>query len=196
MSVLYRKDCKICKHRNHFRSTKCKLCKSSLTHSPGRPTGTTASEGSDVSLGRPTGTTASEGSDVSLGRPTGTTASEGSDVSLGRPTGITASEGYDVPQGRPTGTTASEGYDVSQGRPTGTTASEGYDVSQGRPTGTTVTVSEGYKTGQSGRSLGKKKHFLVICPVSGIHQLLTLLMTSSLNASPALSNKGSLIGNP
>ena len=160
MSVLYRKDCKICKHRNHFRSTKCKLCKSSLTHSPGRPTATTASEGSDVSLGRPTSTTASEGSDVSLGRPTGTTASEGSDVSLGRPTGITASEGYDVPQGRPTGTTASEGYDVSQSRPTGTTASEGYDVSQGRPTGTTVTVSEGYKTGQSGRSLGKKNTFL------------------------------------
>ena len=53
-----------------------------------------------------------------------------------------------------------------------------------------------YKTSQSGRSLGKKIYFLVICPVSGIHQLLTLLMTSSLNASPALSNKESLIGNP
>ena len=48
MPVPYRKDCKICKHRNHFRSTKCKVCKSPLSHSPGRPTDTTASEGYKV----------------------------------------------------------------------------------------------------------------------------------------------------
>ena len=34
--------------------------------------------------------------------------------------------------------------------------------------------------------LAKTLLFLVICPVSGIHQLLTLLMTSSLNVGPAL----------
>ena len=37
--------------------------------------------------------------------------------------------------------------------------------------------------------LAKKLLFLVICPVSGIHQLLTLLMTSSLNVSPALKQQ-------
>ena len=58
MPVLYRKECKICKHMNHFRSTKCIVCKSPLSHSPGRPSGTTASECYDVSQGRPTGTTA------------------------------------------------------------------------------------------------------------------------------------------
>ena len=64
---------------NHFRSTKCKVCKSPLSHSPGRSTGTTASEGYDVSQGRPTGTTASEGYKVGRkgGRPTGPTVSEG-----------------------------------------------------------------------------------------------------------------------
>ena len=108
MPVLYRKDCKICKHRNHFKSTKCKVCKSPLSHSPGRPTGSTASEG----------------------------------------------------------------YKVGR--------------KGGRPTGTTV--SEGYKTGQSGGRLGKKMYF------SFRGDLPSEWDTSSLNVSPALSNKGSLIG--
>ena len=45
---LYRKKCKACQHDNHFNSKKCKRCGGALDiqlESPGRPRGTTASEG-------------------------------------------------------------------------------------------------------------------------------------------------------
>ena len=92
-----------------------------------------------ASGGRPRGTTAREGYQVSVsgGRPKGTTATDGYGVSGGRPRGTTAIDGYGVSGGRPRGTTAIDGYGVSGGRPKGTTASEGYGVfhSGGRPKG-------------------------------------------------------------
>ena len=47
-----------------------------------------------MSGGRPTGTTAAAGFDVSGGRPTGTTAAEGFNCSSGRPVGTTVARGY------------------------------------------------------------------------------------------------------
>ena len=48
---LYRKKCKACRHDNHFNSKKCKQCGGALDiQSPGRPRGTTASEGYGVSV--------------------------------------------------------------------------------------------------------------------------------------------------
>ena len=74
MPGIYRKKCKACQHDNHFNSKKCKRCGGALDiASPGRPRGTTASEGYGASGGRPRGTTASEGYGVfpSGGRPKG-----------------------------------------------------------------------------------------------------------------------------
>ena len=110
MPGIYRRKCKACQHDNHFNSKKCKRCGGALDiTSPGRPRGTTASEGYGASGGRPKGTTANEGYGVSH--------------SGGRPRGTTASEGYGVSHsgGRPRETTASEGYGVSHsgGRPKG-----------------------------------------------------------------------------
>ena len=47
---LYRKKCKACQHDDHFNSKKCKtMCEVDI-QSPGRPKGTTASEGYGVSV--------------------------------------------------------------------------------------------------------------------------------------------------
>ena len=49
---LYRKKCKACQDDNHFKSKECKRCGGALDdiQSPGRPRGTTASEGYGVSV--------------------------------------------------------------------------------------------------------------------------------------------------
>ena len=167
--------CSSCNEKVHVRQKRCKHCGFKLLRNAGRPTGTTATAGFNVSGGRPTGTTAVAGFNVSMsggrptgttavagfkvsmsgGRPTGTTAVAGFSVSLsgGRPTGTTAAAGFNVSMsgGRPTGTTATAGFDVSGGRPTGTTAAAGFDVSGGRPTGTTA--AEGFNC-SSGRPVG------------------------------------------
>ena len=154
MPSFYR-ACPSCMQQVHVRCMKCKYCSFVLRGALGRPTGTTAAAGSNVSDGRPTGTTAAAGSNVSDGRPTGTTAAAGSNVSDGRPTGTTAAAGFDVSRsgGRPTGTTAAAGSNVSAGRPSGTTAAAGSNVSAGRPSGTTAAagsnVSAGRPTGTS-----------------------------------------------
>ena len=47
---LYRKKCKACQDDNHFNFKECKRCGGALDiQSPGRPRGTTASEGYGVS---------------------------------------------------------------------------------------------------------------------------------------------------
>ena len=167
--------CSSCNEKVHVRQKRCKHCGFKLLRNAGRPTGTTATAGFNVSGGRPTGTTAVAGFNVSMsgGRPTGTTAVAGFKVSMsggrltgttavagfsvslsgGRPTGTTAAAGFNVSMsgGRPTGSTATAGFDVSGGRPTGTTAAAGFDVLGGRPTGTTAAagfdVSGGRPTG-------------------------------------------------
>ena len=48
MPVLYGKKCKACQHDNHFNSKKCGGALD--IQSPGRPRGTTASEGYGVSV--------------------------------------------------------------------------------------------------------------------------------------------------
>ena len=120
--------CSSCNGRVHVRQKKCKLCGCVLLRHAGRPTGTTATAGFNVSL--------------SGGRPMGTTAAAGFDVSMsgGRPIGTTAAAGFHVSGGRPTGTTAAEGFNVSSGRPVGTTVVEGYSagVGGGRPSGAAV----------------------------------------------------------
>ena len=165
--------CSSCNGRVHVRQKKCKLCGCVLLRHAGRPTGTTATAGFNVSLsgGRPMGTSAAAGFDVSGGRPMGTSAAAGFDVSGGRPRGTNADAGFDVSGDRPTGTTAAAGFDVSVsggrpigtnaaagfnvsksgGRPTGTTAAAGFHVSGGRPTGTTA--AEGFNV-SSGRPVG------------------------------------------
>ena len=165
--------CSSCNELVHVQQKKCKHCGYVLQRRAGRPPGTTATAGFNVSMlgGRPFGTTAAAGFDVckSGGRPTGTTAAAGFDVSKagGRPTGTTAAAGFDVSGGRPTGTTVAAGFGVSGGRPTGTTVAAGFGVSGGRPTGTTVaagfgvsggrltrtTAAEGFKV-SSGRPVG------------------------------------------
>ena len=150
--------CSSCNEKVHVRQKKCKHCGFILLRSAGRPTGTTAAAGFNVSLsrGRPAGTNAAAGFDVSGGRPTGTTAAAGFNVSMsgGRPTGTTAVAGFNVSMsgGRPTGTTAAAGFNVSMsgGRPTGTTAAAGFNVSMSgsRPTGTTAAA--GFKVSMSG----------------------------------------------
>ena len=56
MPGLYRKKCKACQHDNHFNSKKCKRRGGALDiQSPGRPSGTTASEGYGVSVVHVTG---------------------------------------------------------------------------------------------------------------------------------------------
>ena len=142
--------CSSCNEKVHVRQKRCKHCGFKLLRNAGRPTGTTATAGFNVSGGRPIGTTAVAGFNVSMsgGRPTGTTAAVGFDVSGGRPTGTTAAAGFGVSGGRPTGTTAAAGFDVSGGRPTGTTTAEGFNCSSGRPVGTTV--ARGYAAGVGG----------------------------------------------
>ena len=145
--------CPSCKVKVHVKQKQCSHCGFTLKHRRGRPAGTTAAAGFDVSEGRPTGTTAAAGFDVSEGRPTGTTAAAGFDVSMcgGRPTGTTTIAGFDVSTsgGRPKGTTTAAGFDVSTsgGRPKGTTTGAGCNVSSGRPVGTTV--ARGSKVGLS-----------------------------------------------
>ena len=52
---LYRKKCNACQDDNHFKSKECKRCGGALDiQSPGRPRGTTASEGYGVSVVRVT----------------------------------------------------------------------------------------------------------------------------------------------
>ena len=151
MPSFYR-ACPSCTQQVHVRCMKCKYCSFVLRGDLGRPTGTTAAAGSNVSDGRPTGTTAAAGFDVSRsgGRPTGTTTAAGSNVSAGRPTGTTAATGSNVSAGRPTGTTAAAGFNVSAGRPTGTTAAAGSGIgkSPGRRKGTTM--KKGYSAGVGG----------------------------------------------
>ena len=148
------RTCSSCNGRVHVRQKRCKLCGCVLLRHAGRPTGTTATAGFNVSLsgGRPMGTSAAAGFDVSGGRPTGTTAAAGFGVSMsgGRPIRTNAAAGFNVSKsgGRPTGTTAAAGFHVSGGRPTGTTAAEGFNVSSGRPVGTTVV--KGYSAGVGG----------------------------------------------
>ncbi len=84
--------------------TRLKVCPFCGSRKPGRPRGTTKSEGYKVSCGRPTGTTETEGYKVSGGRLTGTTESEGYGVGKigGRPTGTIQAKGFQVKgQGRP-----------------------------------------------------------------------------------------------
>ena len=51
MPGLHRKKCKACQDDNHFNSKECKRCGGALDiQSPGRPRGTTASEGYGVSV--------------------------------------------------------------------------------------------------------------------------------------------------
>ena len=70
----------------HVRQKQCKHCGVSLKSKSLKNTVFSKT----VTKGRPLGTTASAGHDVSKsgGRPTGTTAEAGYDVSGGRPTGI------------------------------------------------------------------------------------------------------------
>ena len=148
--------CSSCNEQVHVRQKKCKHCGFVLQRHAGRPTGTTATAGFNVSVfgGRPTGTKSAVGFNVSGGRPMGTTASAGFSVSGGRPTGTTAAAGFSVSmsRGRPIGTTAAAGFSVSMsgGRPTGTTAAAGFSVSMsgGRPTGTTAAA--GFSVSMSG----------------------------------------------
>ena len=164
--------CSSCNEKVHVQQKRCKHCGFVLLRHAGRPTGTTAIAGFDVSGGRPKKTTAAAGFNVSMsgGRPTGTTAAVGFNVSIsgGRPTGTTAAAGFNVSMsggrpigttvtagfsvsmsgGRPSGTNADAGFNVSRGRPTGTTAAEGFNVSSGRPVGTTV--AKGYSAGVGG----------------------------------------------
>ena len=145
--------CPSCKVRVDVKQKQYTHCGLTFKHRRGRPAGTTAAAGFDVSEGRPTGATAAAGFDVSEGRAAGTTAAAGFDVSTsgGRPKGTTTIAGFDVStsEGRPKGTTTIAEFDVSTsgGRPKGTTTGAGCNVSSGRPVGTTV--ARGSKVGLS-----------------------------------------------
>ena len=55
MPGLYRKKCKACQDDNHFNFKECKRCGGAIDiQSPGRPRGTTASEGNGESVVRVT----------------------------------------------------------------------------------------------------------------------------------------------
>ena len=144
--------CPTCTGKVHVRQKLCKHCGHAFQRQRGRPTGTTAAAGFNVSMsgGRPTGTTAAAGFNVSDSRPTGTTTAVGFNVSEGRPTGTTSSAGFNVSKGRPTGITAAAGFNVSGVRPVGTTVATGSKVgrSPGRPKGTRTDI--GYAAGICG----------------------------------------------
>ena len=126
----------------HVRQKLCKHCGHAFQRQRGRPTGTTAAAGFNVSMsgGRPTGTTAAAGFNVSDSRTTGTTTTVGFNVSQGRPTGITAAAGFNVSGVRPVGTTVATGSKVgrSPGQPKGTRTDMGYaaGICGGDPSGT------------------------------------------------------------